>query len=81
MERNISLRIGNNTTRKTIIVPSTMTPIAILAKEQICITNGKLHLNGYPISATEANSPIGDLLPNLDSADLMVVIKTDNARN
>ena len=79
MARNISLRIGNNLGRKNIIVSSEDTIVDIFAKEDMTTTNGKIHINGIPVTAAEANTPIGELLPNQDSADLMVVIKSDNA--
>lgn len=74
----ISIRVGTNTNRTTVIVPESTTPKQVLLDQNIDFSTAIVHLDGSVIKAAEMNTSFADLGIK-DSATLIAVVKTENA--
>lgn len=76
----ISLTIGTNTERKTVIVEPTEVLADVLADNDVITSSAAIHLNGSLIPGCDLNSTFEDLGVEDDtSAMLIAVVKADSA--
>lgn len=76
----ISLTIGTNTERKTVIVEPTEVLADVLANNDVITSSAAIHLNGSLIPGCDLNSTFEDLGVEDDtSAMLIAVVKADSA--
>lgn len=76
----ISLTIGTNTERKTVIVEPTEVLAEVLADNDVITSSAAIHLNGSLIPGCDLNSTFEDLGVEDDtSAMLIAVVKADSA--
>ena len=76
----ISLTIGTNTERKTVIVEPTEVLADVLAANDVITSSAAIHLNGSLIPGCDLNSTFEDLGVEDDtSAMLIAVVKADSA--
>lgn len=76
--RNITVKVGSNTKRETVIFPSDMTVKSIMAKQHISIDTAQLYLDGGMMGPGDSNKTL-DELGVKDDCILIAVVKTDNA--
>lgn len=76
----ISLTIGTNTERKTVIVEPTEVLADVLADNDVITSSAAIHLNGSLIPGCDLNNTFEDLGVEDDtSAMLIAVVKADSA--
>lgn len=79
MVKDIKIRINTNTTRNTVIEPSSRTPKEILREQSINFGTAIVHLDGSPLSAQEMNTPFSELIRDSEECILACVVKASNA--
>lgn len=76
----ISLTIGTNTERKTVIVEPTEVLAEVLADNDVITSSAAIHLNGSLIPGCDLHSTFEELGVEDDtSAMLIAVVKADSA--
>lgn len=77
----ISLTIGTNTERKTILVESETPLRTILEENNVSTVGAALHLNGSLLAGCDVNESLQDLgIEDGGKAMLIAVVKADSAR-
>lgn len=79
MASAIKLTIGDNLSRKPIVVDADKTPKQIISSEGRDINLGYWMLDGGALSTQEMNTPLGELLNGSETATLLQVVKANNA--
>jgi len=72
----ISVLIGTNTNRKTVIVEPTKSIIEVLESNNIDYSTGGIHLNGRAISGPDLNQTFADM-GITERCTLISVVKGD----
>ena len=76
----ISLTIGTNTERKTVVVEPTEVLADVLANNDVITSSAAIHLNGSLIPGCDLNNTFEELGVEDDtSAMLIAVVKADSA--
>jgi hypothetical protein len=75
----ISLIVGTNTNRTTVIVDANKTPREIFAENKVKLERATIYLDGVTLSAADMAKSIKDLGAS-DGATLVAVTKMDNAQ-
>lgn len=78
MAAPIQVKIGTNTKRETVMVNDDITPKKALEGQRIDYAKATVSLDGCPLSVKEMNTTFAELGVK-DTAQLIAVIKTDNA--
>lgn len=77
----ITMSIGNNMGRKTIIVPDDKTPKQLLDENNVSYKTAQVMLDGVAMDTKSMNSTLADLgLKPEETYNLVAVQKTSNAR-
>lgn len=77
----ISLTIGTNTERKTVLVEPETVLADVLAANNVSTTSAAIHLNGSLIPGCELNETLADLgIEDDTEAMLIAVVKADSAK-
>lgn len=77
----ISLTIGTNTERKTVLVEPETVLADVLAANNVSTTSAAIHLNGSLIPGCELNETLADLgIKDDTEAMLIAVVKADSAK-
>lgn len=77
----ISLKIGTNTERKTVIVDANTPLKLILADNNVRTTGTALHLNGNLLPGCDVDKSLAELgVADGTEAMLIAVVKADSAR-
>lgn len=76
--RMISVTVGNNVKRSTVIVTSDTPLRKILEDAQIDYTRGVMHLDGASLAPGDMDRPIGSFNVK-EKCFLLNVVKADNA--
>ena len=74
-----NIKLMTNTDRVTRIVDDNKTPKQFLTDESVDFSSAQTHLDGAPLSASEMNTPFGQLLGASDTGILAVIVKLTNA--
>lgn len=74
----ISVKVGNNTSRKTVTVSPETTLRTVLEENEINYTVGTMHLDGAALQPGDLDKTFADFGIN-DKCYLLSVVKSDNA--
>lgn len=74
----ISIKVGTNTQRTTVLVSEDTTPKQVFKDTGVDYSRATVHLDGGTLSTEQMNKSFKDL-GCVDDAMLIAVIKTDNA--
>ena len=79
----LRVTVGNNLKRNVVLVDENTTLRECLESNEIDLTRGTMHLDSAPLGAGDLNKTFAELgydgTPGKDKADLLSVVKADNA--
>lgn len=78
MATMINVKVGSNTSRKTVIVPSDRTLRSVLDENEVSYGTAQLHLDGSPLGPGDLDKTF-DQIGITSGCYLIAVTKTDNA--
>lgn len=78
MANMLSVKVGSNTSRSTVLVPSTQTLRKTLEDANINYSTASVHLDGAPIGVGNLDKSFANC-GITSSCYLIAVVKTDNA--
>lgn len=77
----VQVTIGNATSRKKILVPSTKKVGVILEENDINYGSARITCNGETLNADAFGKELREIIGDADSCYLLAVVKLDNGNN